>query len=99
MAVKKVQAEIKKTPVKPVKKETKSAVKTAKKPVKKAVKSKFNKDSTLGEVLAKNPNAQTILMGFGMHCFGCPMTQMETLEEASEVHGIDLELLLDKVNE
>ena len=33
-----------------------------------------------------------------MHCFGCPMSQMETLEEASEVHEFDLNLLLDKLN-
>lgn len=62
-------------------------------------KTQFTKDSTLGEVLENKKDAQKILMGFGMHCFGCPMTQMETLEEAAMVHGIDLEVLLKKVNE
>ena len=59
----------------------------------------FHKDMTLMEVLSINPQARNILMGFGMHCFGCPVTQMETLQEASEVHGIDLEYLLKKLNE
>lgn len=59
----------------------------------------FTKDNTLGEVLKSKKNAQQVLTGFGMHCFGCPMTQMETLEEAAMVHGIELDLLLEKLNE
>ena len=59
----------------------------------------FTKDNTLGEVLDYNENLKNVLMGFGMHCFGCPMTRMETLEEAASVHDIDLELLIEKINE
>ena len=40
-----------------------------------------------------------ILTGFGMHCVHCPMSQMETLEEAGAVHGIDVELMVSKLNE
>lgn len=58
----------------------------------------FTKDSTLGEVMANCKKAEEILTGFGMHCFYCPMSQQETLEEASEVHGIDLDLLLEMLN-
>lgn len=59
---------------------------------------KFDKNSTIGDVLDVDESNSVILQGFGMHCFGCPMSQMETLEEASEVHGFDLNLLLDKLN-
>lgn len=59
---------------------------------------KFTKNSTIGEVIDADENNATILQGFGMHCFGCPMSQMETLEEASEVHEFDLDLLLSKLN-
>lgn len=59
----------------------------------------FTKDSTIGDVVNHDENLADILMGFGMHCFGCPMSQMETLEEAAEVHEIDLELMLKKLNE
>ena len=62
-------------------------------------KQKITKNMTIGEVLSINENAPAILMGFGMHCFACPMSQMETLEEASAVHGIELELMLEKLNE
>ncbi len=59
---------------------------------------KFTKNSTIGDVLDVNEDNAVILQGFGMHCFGCPMSQMETLEEASEVHEFDLNLLLEKLN-
>ncbi|MBR7172631.1 MAG: DUF1858 domain-containing protein [Clostridia bacterium] len=57
------------------------------------------KTTQIGEVLRINPNVKEVLMGFGLHCFGCPMSQMETLEEAAGVHGVDPDLLVEKVNE
>ena len=60
---------------------------------------KITKNTTIGEVLKINPNAEVILQGFGMHCFHCPMSQMETLAEAGEVHGIDVDLMVKKLNE
>ncbi len=60
---------------------------------------KITKGITIGELLQINENVATILMGFGLHCFGCPMSQMETLEEASMVHGVDVDLMVDTINE
>ena len=57
------------------------------------------KSTQIGEVLRINPNVKEVLMGFGLHCFGCPMSQMETLEEAAAVHGVDVDLMLEKINE
>ena len=57
----------------------------------------FNKDMTLGEILEANPDARIVLEGFGMHCCGCPVSQAETLEEACDVHGVDLELVLQEL--
>ena len=37
-------------------------------------------------------------MEIGMHCLGCPSSQGETLEEAAFVHGLDPELLVEKIN-
>jgi hybrid cluster-associated redox disulfide protein len=34
-----------------------------------------------------------------MHCVGCPSSQGESLEEASMVHGMDCDELVDKINE
>lgn len=60
---------------------------------------KITKTMTIGKVLSINENLATILMGFGLHCFGCPMSQAETLEEAAEVHGVDVEVMVEKLNE
>lgn len=59
----------------------------------------ITKDMTLGEVMRYRQNAFQVFLGFGMHCFSCPISQMETVEEASMVHDCDLELLLEKLNE
>lgn len=58
----------------------------------------ITKDMTIGEVLGTNPEIAPILMEIGMHCLGCPSAQGETLEEAAMVHGIDAELLVEKIN-
>ena len=58
----------------------------------------FNKDTTIGEILEKAPEKADLLLEAGMHCLGCPASQMETLEEACEVHGIDADELVEKLN-
>lgn len=55
----------------------------------------ITKEMTIGQVLRINPQAAQILMSMGMGCMGCPASQMETLEEASMVHGINIDQLLD----
>ena len=58
----------------------------------------FTKDMTIGEMLKMSPMVAPVLMSAGMHCIGCPSAQGETLEEASMVHGMDVEALLDELN-
>lgn len=52
----------------------------------------------IGELLNVFPESAPILMEIGMHCLGCPSSQMESLEEAAMVHGIDEDLLVEKIN-
>lgn len=59
---------------------------------------KFDKDTRIGEILEKSPEKAEILLEVGMHCIGCPASQMETLEEACEVHGIDVEEVVERLN-
>lgn len=58
----------------------------------------ITKDTLISDALKINPKAAEILMGFGMGCLGCPSSQMESLEQAAEIHGIDLEKLLEELN-
>lgn len=61
-------------------------------------KMEFNKDTKIGDILEKAPEKAEILLEAGMHCLGCPASQMETLEEACSVHGIDVEEIVEKLN-
>lgn len=58
----------------------------------------ITKNTTIGEILEKAPEKADILLDVGMHCLGCPASQMETLEEACAVHGIDVEDVIEKLN-
>ena len=51
-------------------------------------KKKIGKDMTLGEIVAANPNAAGVMMGYGLHCIGCPATALETLEQGAKMHGL-----------
>lgn len=79
-------------------KEVKLANNTTKKYAKKQTK-KFTKDMTIGEALKVNDKVETVLSGFGMHCFTCPFSLMETLEQAAMVHAVDINFMLEKLNE
>ena len=53
----------------------------------------------IGDFCEKYPEKIDILLEAGMHCLGCPASQEETIEEACEVHGIDVEDLMKALNE
>lgn len=61
----------------------------------------ITKDMLMGEILntENGDKIAEILMESGMHCVGCPSAQMETLEEACNVHGIDCDSIVQKINE
>ena len=56
-------------------------------------------DTLIGDIVKTRPDAAEILTSFGMHCLGCPASQMESLKEACMVHGIELEQVLAKLNQ
>lgn len=53
---------------------------------------------TIGQLISEHPETAPILMQVGMHCLGCPSAQAETLAEAAMVHGLDADLLIEKIN-
>ena len=59
----------------------------------------ITKETTIGDILQIKPDAVPVLMEIGMHCIGCPSAQMETLEEAAAVHGIDADILVQQIND
>ena len=59
---------------------------------------KITKEMIIGDILNEAPDMAPVLMAAGMHCIGCPSSQMETLEEAAAVHDIEIDLLLARLN-
>lgn len=58
------------------------------------------KETMIGELLMIDMEAAApVLMGIGMHCLGCPASQMEMIEEAAAVHGVNADELVDALNE
>ena len=60
---------------------------------------KVTKETTIGQILKEYSNAKDVLSGFGMHCFACPMSQMETIAQAGMVHGLDIDFMIEKLNQ
>ena len=59
---------------------------------------RVTKDTMIGELLQIDSNIAPVLLNIGMHCLGCPSSQMETIEEAALVHGIDPDDLVEDIN-
>ena len=59
----------------------------------------ITKETLIGDLIAEDYGCATVLMGAGMHCVGCPASQMETIEEACAVHGMDPEQVVNALNE
>ncbi len=58
------------------------------------------KETMIGELISMDMDAVApVLMGIGMHCLGCPSSQMETIGEAAAVHGVDPDELVQMLNE
>lgn len=58
----------------------------------------IDKTMTIGELLRQAPEIAPVLMEAGMHCLGCPASQMESLEQACSVHGINCDALVEKLS-
>ncbi len=58
----------------------------------------ITKDTIIGDILDLDRSTAPYFMEIGMHCLGCPSSRGETLEQACEVHGVDVESLLSKLN-
>ena len=58
----------------------------------------ITKEMSIGQVMEIDRTTALILMEYGMHCFGCPFSQMESLEMGCATHGQDVNELVDKLN-
>jgi len=63
---------------------------------------KITKKTNINELLTKRPELAGFLLSSGMGCMGCPIAQVETLEDGCRAHGMspkDIDKFIDRLNE
>ena len=60
---------------------------------------KVTKDMIILDVLKMNMETAKFFFEIGMHCVGCPSASGESLEQACQVHGADVDKLVNDINE
>ncbi len=58
----------------------------------------ITKETIIGDVVDFDEDTAEIFLDCGMHCITCPVSRMESIEEACEVHGVDPDELIEKLN-
>lgn len=58
----------------------------------------ITKDTVIGDILDLDGTTAPFFLEMGMHCLGCPASRGETIEQACEVHDVDPDELVEKLN-
>ena len=58
----------------------------------------ITKDMIIGDILDADSTTAPYFLEMGMHCLGCPSVRGESLEQACAVHGVDVNVLVEKLN-
>ena len=58
----------------------------------------ITQDTIIADILKVAPDSVPLFQSIGMHCMGCAMASGETVGEACQVHGVDADEFLKKVN-
>ena len=59
---------------------------------------KITKKTSIAEVIINHPETFEVFQKHGLHCIGCPMSQVESIEEGAKAHGIDTDKLIKDLN-
>lgn len=67
------------------------------------IKKKITKNTLILEIAERYPKLIEVLtVKYGLHCLGCSMAAIETLEEGAMTHGMnkkEIEEMVEKLNE
>ena len=58
----------------------------------------ITKDTIIGDVLDFDIDTAEYFLEIGMHCLGCPASRGESIGNACDVHGVDADELIEKLN-
>lgn len=59
---------------------------------------KITKNTVIGDILDLDESTAPFFLEMGMHCLGCPASRGESIQEACMVHGVDPDVLVEKLN-
>jgi len=52
-------------------------------------------ETSIEEILAKYPETARVFTEFGLGCAGCEAALFESIEQGAQVHGVDVERLIE----
>lgn len=58
----------------------------------------IHENMLVNEVLDMNPDITEVFIQHGLNCLGCPGSYSESLKEAADGHGINLDKLIEDLN-
>ncbi len=67
--------------------------------MKKQIPKEITKEMGIGEIIMNKPEAIEVLLEFGLGCFGCILSEMESLEQGALAHGMSSETIKKIVDE
>ncbi len=59
----------------------------------------ITRETIIGEIVDFDPDTAEVFLDCGMHCLDCPISRMESIEEACEVHGVDPDELIENLKD
>lgn len=59
---------------------------------------KITKNTVIGDILDLDESTAPFFLEMGMHCLGCSASRGESIQEACMVHGVDPDVLVEKLN-
>ena len=57
------------------------------------------KETVIGEILDYDVEAAGFFFSIGMQCLGCPASRAESIGDACVVHGVNADMLVEKLND
>ena len=58
----------------------------------------ITKNTIIGDILDADFEVAPYFLEMGMHCLGCPSARGESIADACNVHGVNADTLVEKLN-
>jgi hydrid cluster protein-associated redox disulfide domain len=56
------------------------------------------KGTIIADIMENAPQTMPLFQQIGMHCMGCAMASGENVEQACDVHGVNADMFVERIN-